>query len=208
MNEKYACFISYRHPGDPEAQKYIQRFEKMLKKHLCGYLPGALVFLDETGLRNGIIDKKLANALCHSACFVIFFSRHHFDLSHPYCAREYHAMVKLETARLSVIPDLEKDGLIFTVARRDFDRIPDEIRSKRICHDFGEVDVESDFEEKPCQKKIDELAKAIANRYEKLVNGNAFNLNECDGFELCETAEIRDWLIEVAPLKTQVMPGF
>jgi hypothetical protein len=102
MPEFNACFVSYRHPDDPTAKKFVQTFVKVLKKHLQWNLPNARVFFDEQGVQVGeLFSDKLAIQLCRSACLVICYGPRHFDSDHPYCTMEYLGCVGLKHAGVS-----------------------------------------------------------------------------------------------------------
>ena len=195
----HACFISYRHPGDPDADKYVQAFVKELKKHLAWYLPNPSVFLDSEHLGVGdFFDPKLADALFHSACLVIFFSPCHFDPNHPYCAMEYKAMLDLEQKRFGGKIDLQNQGLIFPVVFRGSVHLPEEIRCRQF-EDFEDVLMYEDFEKKK-SKEIERLAKRIWDCYRELYNAGAFANPDCTQFRFPDKKEIMQWINEVTPL--------
>ncbi len=208
MEHVNACFISYRHTGDPDAHQFVLAFVRQLKKQLGWWLPNMPVFFDEKGLNVGDhFNEKLAFELCRSACMVMFYSPLHFDPCNPYCALEYQAMLKLEEHHLGqTIDDLRNKGLIFPVVFRGLDCLPEEIRSNRTCENFDHITVEADFEEKDCQGRLNELAKQIFDRYRVLQNAGMLN-DDCSNFHFPVLESIRPWLESVAPMCVTPMPG-
>ncbi|MBY0444590.1 MAG: toll/interleukin-1 receptor domain-containing protein, partial [Burkholderiales bacterium] len=104
MTDTNACFISYPHLGDPSAEEFIEEFVKQLKTRLALHCRTKPVFYDKDRLAGGdFVDAKIAEALCKSACMVIFFVTHNFDSEHPYCAMEYLAMKNLEAERIKLV---------------------------------------------------------------------------------------------------------
>src|SRR6516162_4199307 len=176
MGDVNACFISYRHTDDPDAHAFVKAFVRQLRKQLKWWLPNAPVFFDEEGLKVGDqYNEELAYQLCRSACMVMFFSPLHFDVLHPYCALEYHAMLELEKRRIGpAIVDLNNKGLIFPVVFRGVDCLPAEISCSRGYENFDYIVVESDFEQRECQKRLMEMASQIYLRYKALSNADAF----------------------------------
>jgi hypothetical protein len=203
-DQMFACFLSYRHSLDPEAAKYVREFKKLLQKHVAARAAGLKVYLDEDYLVGGKLDPKLARALCRSACFVIYYSRFHFDPANPYCAREYQAMLALEQRRQAAVK--KEDSLIITVARRDFERIPQELKD-RYCYDFTNVLTEHDFSLKASQVKIDKIATEVANRWEDLRDSGLFSDGGCKDFALPEVGTFAAWLQRTSNRPSAAMPG-
>jgi hypothetical protein len=206
MNNINACFISYRHTSDPYAHAFVQKFVKQLRKQLSWWLPGIPTYFDEAELKVGDkFNEELACALCRSACMVMFFSPLHFDVLHPYCALEYHAMLDLERRRM--VSDLRNNGLIFPIVFRGVECLPSEIKSSRTYLNFDYIVVESDFEDRDCQERLNALAQQIFERYKALCNVNAFGGIDCEQFRFPEGEAIREWLEQVSQIQTIGMPG-
>lgn len=205
MNDINACFISYRHPGDPGADKYVRRFKEVLATHLSLYLPNARVFLDENRLGVGdFFEPMLAQEICRSACMVMFYGPCHFETGHPFCALEYHAMLDLEAKRLPGVADLRNQGLIFPVVLRG--TLPPEIGDTRHALNLDQLIVcDSDFRKPRCQAQIKDLAQRIFDRYQKLMQANVFAPGGCDSFAFRSKESIADWLKRVSP--TAGYPG-
>jgi hypothetical protein len=209
MNGINACFISYRHTGDHDAHTFVKVFVRQLRKQLKWWLPNSPIFFDEDGLKVGDqFNEELAFQLCRSACMVMFFSPLHFDLLHPYCALEYQAMLRLEEQRLGpAVADLRNKGLIFPVVFRGLEFLPQEIRSSRNYENFDNIVVESDFEQRDCQKRLMEIARQIYLRYVALSNTGVFDTTDCQRFRFPEKMAIRGWLMQVSQIRSFSMPG-
>jgi hypothetical protein len=209
MNDINACFISYRHTDDPDVHAFVKAFVRQLKKQLKWWLPNSPVFFDEDGLKVGDqFNDELAFQLCRSASMVMFFSPLHFDVLHPYCALEYHAMLRLEELRLGVAKaDLRNKGLIFPVVFRGLECLPPEISGSRNYENFDHIVVESDFEQRDCQKRLIEIAKQIFWRYKALSNAGVFDAIDCKKFEFPDKVAIRGWLMQVSQIRSFSMPG-
>jgi hypothetical protein len=209
MNNVNACFVSYRHTGDPDAHAFVTAFVRQLKKQLMWLLPNSNICFDEKALKVGDqYNEELAFQLCQSACMVMFFSPLHFDLQHPYCALEYQAMLRLEEQRLGApVADLRNKGLIFPVAFRGVGCLPSEITAFRQYEDFEHIVCESDFEQRDCQARIKELANQIYLRFVALSKAGVFNKMNCSQFRFPEKGEISGWLMQVSPIGSFGMPG-
>ncbi|MCG2748545.1 MAG: toll/interleukin-1 receptor domain-containing protein [Desulfobulbaceae bacterium] len=184
-------------------------FVRQLNKQLKCWLPGFPVYFDEKGLNVGDqYNEELAYQLCHSACMVLFFSPLHFDPCHPYCALEYHAMLKLEERRLGqAVDDLRNKGLIFPVVFRGENCLPEEIRAKRHYENLDHITVEADFAKRDCQARLKGLAEQIFYRYRALHNAGIFQNEDCGKFRFPDLATIQPWLESVAPMCISPMPG-
>ncbi|MDS4059807.1 MAG: toll/interleukin-1 receptor domain-containing protein [Candidatus Contendobacter sp.] len=204
-----ACFISYRHTNDPDAHCFVKAFVRQLRKQLAWWLPNAPVFFDEEGLKVGDqFNQELAYQLCRSACMVMFFSPLHFDVYHPYCALEYKAMLELEQRRLGhVVDDLRNKGLIFPVVFRGLDCLPVEIKDQRNYENLDHIIVESDFEQRDCQQRLNELAKQIFRRYMALHQAGVFANNDCVQFCFPAKAAVMPWLERISQIRLFVTPG-
>lgn len=194
-----ACFISYTH-SDP-TQEVVEAFEKALAVQVALYLPRLRVFRDRGRLRVGdFFDPELAEQLCRSVCMVLLFNPCYFDRDHPYCAREYKAMEKLEAQRRGLLPDEHRTrGLILPVVMRADDDLPAEIRRSRLCASFSKRILRAaDFEERECAAELERIAGAIYQRWKVLRQHEADLAAGCAGFEFPSEEEIRDWLAGVA----------
>jgi hypothetical protein len=193
MNEYNACFISYRHPDDPNAKKFIREFVAVLKTQLQINLPNARIFFDEDGLKVGDTLEKLALELCRSACLVIFYGPRHFDPTYPYCTMEYLGMRRLEVQRRRQLATyLDHNSLIFPVVFRGSESLPQEIKGS-IYADFDDVMQPTAFRSGERRKKIDTLARQIYRRWDELERAGIFADHDCSTFRLPQQ-DVQDWL--------------
>lgn len=202
MSDINQCFISYRHPGDREADKFVLRFKEVLTSQLALLKPNPRVFLDEERLGVGDFFKPaLAQELCRSACMVMFYSPMHFEPGHPYCGLEYQAMLQLEHERHAQLAEPNNCSLIFPVVLRGYQHLPKEIKDERLCENF-EVDVvcADDFKKRKCQTRIRDLAQKIFNRCLVLEEAKVFSNRDCGKYLFPDADSITDWLKSVAPV--------
>ena len=133
---------------------------------------------------------------------VMVYTPSYFDLGKPYCAREYKAMLQLETTRLQALnqPDQRTHGLIIPV--------PPEIRDNRLHYDFQSFLLSHRKLSKHSKyaPMLRELGAYIAERYYALsaLDPGAF---DCDDFALPSTDSIREWLQGVVPAAAPPLPG-
>ena len=207
MDPVNSCFVSYRHTGDPQADKFVQVFVAQLQKQVALCMPGVPVFFDKEGLKVGDrYNEELAYELCRSACMVLVFSPLYFDVHHPYCALEYRAMVELEQKRLCQAVDLSKKGLILPVVFRGLDDLPGEIKNHRNYENFDHIATESQFLLRDCQRRLKLLAEEIWKCYRGLNNARVFVQDDCQQFRFPDKAQVLPWLKGVASIRVN-MPG-
>jgi hypothetical protein len=208
MTDFNACFISYRHPQDAGSRRLVQKFVEALRTRLQWNLPDAQVFFDEKGLKVGDkFNAELALQLCRSACLVICYGPRHFDLTHPYCAMEYLGMRQLEERRSKQLNDyLATNGLIFPVVFRGFASLPAEIASNRQCLQLDDIVTEADLKSRRRLEKIDDLARQIYERWDKLERAGIFAGHDCSQFRLPHD-EAKGWLDQHARRSQTPMPG-
>jgi len=207
-----ACFISYRHSLSEDAQKVVDEFEKALKGQVNMYWPSASVYRDTTRLAGGdFFTPELAKQLCWSSCMILLYNPGYFDLEHPYCAREYRAMLQLEEQRLDQVPALrnENKSLIIPVVIRGEDDMPNELKQERLYFSLEKTMLYArDLRTRRCLPTIKEIAKAIHQRYKRLRSVVNDMVDQCDSFQFPNEDEINDWLEDlVNALPSQSMPG-
>jgi hypothetical protein len=206
MTEFNACFVSYRHPDDPNAKKFVQTFVEVLTTQLQMNLPNAHIFFDRDGLQFGDRLDKLALQLCHSACLVICYGPRHFDPIHPYCTMEYLGMRQLEERRrVQMRGHLEEYGLIFPVVFRGAKSLPDEIKT-RVYAEFDDVIKPNEFRSGDQRRKIDALARKIYERWEELEREGIFVNYDCAQFCFPKD-DVPGWLEQNARRPPTPMPG-
>src|SRR5689334_9889604 len=121
MPRKNACFISFRHGDQELTRAFVEQLYRGLSNELEAQLGrDAGAFLDEKRLAGGyLFNETLARELCASSCLVMVYTPSYFDEKHPYCAREYGAMVRLEERRFQHLePAARQHGLIIPVVFR------------------------------------------------------------------------------------------
>jgi hypothetical protein len=110
---KYSCFISYRHGQGYIKQRFIEELHRALADEL-ELLRGQPVYVDKDRLQGGdFYNEALARSVYESATQIIVYQPDYFDLSHPYCAREYRAMRSLESERLPLLAGVYKIAKAF-----------------------------------------------------------------------------------------------
>src|ERR1043165_324344 len=131
---RYCCFISYRHVDEDEQdlQRFLREFEIKLRQFVKLNVPedAGNVYLDIKRNQPGFdLNNALAQAICHSVCMVSLYTAQYFSTKHTYTAREYKAMMHLETERLQGLQD-KKTRLIIPIVLGMDDRLPREISGR------------------------------------------------------------------------------
>jgi hypothetical protein len=192
---RYACFISYRHGAQPATQRFYETFRNELAAQVDYWLPGMDVYLDTERIRGGdFFNRALARALCGSACMVMLFNPRYFDTSNPYAAREYQAMVALETQRLSLLPAAQDKGLIIPIIIRG--TLPDTVRGNRQAYSMDYVGAE-DLRTRRARAALRRVAEDIFERHEAFRSAAGDPFAMCDDFEFPSEDDISDWLAGV-----------
>jgi len=200
MPLKHACFISYRHHQQSEIMtRFVEEFSDVLASELA-MLVELEVYRDVLRIQGGdFYNEALARSLCESVCMVMIFTPTYFSEAHPYCTREYAAMKEIEARRLE--PGAEH-GLIIPVVLRNFDQLPDEIRSTRQVYKFEQY-----FTCDPRLSKNKSFAKEIAG-LAQYVAARCRELRElqvdCSGYSMPDEEAART----LAARLTSPPPGF
>ncbi len=190
MSLKHACFISYRHGN----QALMKRINDDLYTALCSELEPLIkrdvpVFKDTARLKAGdYLDKKMAQALCESACLIVVYLPIYLDKAHSYCAREFRAMEQLEKKRyeaLTAVADKAR-SLIITIAFCDKKMMSTEIIGDRLFVDFKDFGTASPKMHKTPRyiEKIKEIAEYIHERFTLLNRLSPDPCGNCEEFEL------------------------
>lgn len=190
---RYACFISYRHGGQPATQRFYEAFRRELAAQVDLWLPGMDVYLDSERVRGGdFFNRELASALCSSVCMVMLFNPRYFDTSNPYAAREYRAMVALEQQRLSLLPAAGIGrGLIIPIVIRG--TLPDAISGQRHAYSMDYVAAE-DLRTSRARQALKRVAEDIYNRHEAFRSAVGDPFAVCEDFEFPSESDIWEWL--------------
>ncbi len=198
MPFKYACFISYRNGQRQLMERIITDLSTALANELEAWLD-LEVYVDRERLQGGVLyNEALAQALCESVCMIVIFTPTYFSKTHSYCAREYKAMEKLETARLHALGQQTdpKHGLIIPIVFRGAEALPDDIKERRHYYKFDDFllsDVE--ISKHPAYApKIREIARTIYDHHQRLSTLPTDLCQHCRQFTLPSEADILPWL--------------
>jgi hypothetical protein len=194
-----ACFISYRHAGP--ASEIVSRLCEKLAEQLALFSANYPVFVDKKRLRPGdYLDDELAKQMCRSACMVLLFTPEYFDLEHPYCAREYLGMRRIEEARRLLLPaEYSGKNLVIPVVVRGESRVPDELKPT-LCASLDDVLLSaSDVKTKRVVKRVREVAEAVFERIVAMRYAASDPSQNCGQFRFPTTAETEPWLRNIAP---------
>jgi hypothetical protein len=204
MAFRYGCFISYRvHQQSQIAGRFIHDLSTALRNELT-LLMDEDIYVDQERLKGGTFyNPAIASALCGSVCMIVIYTPTYFSREHMYCAREFHAMERLEQTRLAKLAGQagREAGLIIPVILRGLDTVPAVIRAQRHCYTFDrfhlsteELARNSQFEE-----RIQELATVIQARRHALLPWADELTCDCQSFALPTEDEVRPWLDRVVP---------
>ena len=195
MPFEHACFVSYRHAGP--ATDIVAGFCEKLAAQLALYT-NYQIFRDRKRLAPGdYLDNELATAMCRSSCMVLLFTPHYFDLDHPYCAREYQAMLELERRRRPMLAPLQGKSLIIPVIMRGESRVPAELKAS-VCVSFEDRLLQtSNLRRQNVLEDVLKIAKAIHERIEAMQNVISDPAADCSSFRFPNTEDIRPWLQQI-----------
>jgi hypothetical protein len=116
-------------------RRFIEELVEGLKSSLGPYVDAdQQVFIDRERLKPGYrFTETLAQAMCESACWIMVYVPRYRD--HPYCRREFLAMLELETRRHALLgAALKPDhGMIIPIILRgDVRDLPSVVRDHRL----------------------------------------------------------------------------
>ena len=198
MAFKWSCFISYRVGKGALASGIVKDFYEKLPNEVELQSEGG-IYLSQAELNPGnVLDPTLADELCQSACMIVLFTGAYFSTKHPYCTREYLAMLDLETRRLAKlgVSVSKKNGLIVPVVLRNLDQMPAEMK-KRMWSDLQEFQEEESGLARPKSyfEEIRKLGSYVAARYRELSALPDEGL--CNGFQLPDEDAARNYLSNI-----------
>lgn len=202
MPFKHACFISYRHGQNHLMKRIIDDLYAALSSELEPRIPCEVpVFKDTARLNPGdYLDKKMAQALCESACLIVVYIPIYLDSEHPYCAREFRAMEQLEKKRfeaITVAADKSR-SLIIPIVYRGKNNVPDDLIGDRLVVDFCDFDTTKPKMHKTPRynNEIKKIADHIYERFTLLSGLPTDPCNNCEEFELpkADSDEVRKLL--------------
>lgn len=194
-----ACFISYRHGQYELMKEFIIDFCAALRSELEPMLHRGGIYLDHDRLKGGdFYNRELARNLFESATMIMVYTPTYFDTEHPYCAREYWAMLALERDRLRNLslngcPD---HGLIIPIVLRGSRYLPDEIKGRRQYHNFEGFQLGGRRLSRHPRfaPVIREIAAYICDRYQEMQSLPAETFQYGEHFRLPEASEITPFL--------------
>ncbi len=213
MPLRNSTIISFRHGQEELSKQFIDQLYHGLSGEIEANLGRGVgpVFLDQERMAAGdLFNEEISRELCASATMVMVYTPSYFDLGKPYCAREYKAMLQLETARLQALnqPDQKTHGLIIPVLFRGEIHLPPEIRDNRLHYDFQSFLLSHRKLSKHSKyaPMLRELGAYIAERYYALsaLGPGAF---DCDNFALPTMDSIREWIQAIVPAAAPPLPG-
>jgi hypothetical protein len=193
---QFACFVSYRHPEGELGKRFVEDLCKGLADEIEQY--GRKVCIDSDRLQGGhLYNEALASSLCRSACMVLVFAPNYFDPLHPYCAREFHAMEKLEQQRLELLPPLKRDaGLIIPIVLRGLKRMPEVLRGRRQFWDFSKFTLaETELSKNPAYADtLRKIAEYVDERARDVEDATQDPCACCETFALPTEADVEELL--------------
>lgn len=166
MAIRYGCFFSYAHGR----HELMRQFKASLVDALRCYLEPHFddedeLFVDTDQLGGGDdLDRKIARALCESACMVLIYTPKYE--AHAYTRREYAAMRLLEAER-SAWYELPSRLIIPVIMTRHPDKLPPQITDSfyvdfsRFTMATGDLKSNTDF-----LPDIDKMVQRIAAHYQ------------------------------------------
>ncbi len=195
---KYSCFISYRHGQRREAERIIRELYDALSEELDFWMSEG-VFLDLDRLKGGdFYNETLARALCRSVCMIMIFTPRYFDQNSVYCAREFKAMLDLESQRMQMLAGntTSGHGLIIPIVCRGKEYLPAIITSSRQYYDFEmDLTTRQGMKTNAAKVKIKNIAAYIKARHSEF--RDVLDLcAHCQTYELPGEDEVRLWMSE------------
>ncbi len=210
MPFRYSCFISYRAGNRQRDNRYIFEVTEGLRDDLSAELELLLeedvssVYLDRSRLQGGdFFDRQMQQALCESVCMIVLFTPTYFSTNYTYCAREFKAMLTLETDRFRHLGTKSnpRRGLIIPIVLRREDRLPRSIREKRQYYDFEEFLQNEKRIRKPRKyyEDVRQIADYVFERYHDLTAKPGDPCAECDEFRFPTHKQVLPWVRRLMP---------
>ncbi len=200
---QYVCYASY---GE-EQQKQIQPFIDGLNAAIYNLEPDRMklnkppVYTNSTRFDNFVtseVENSIAEALCQSACMVLFYTPDYFSAVNQICMREYSAMRLLEQQR--------DDSLIIPVVLKGYNSLPPEIEELP-CFNFETLLVlgESADKHPDFQNSLERLAKYVILRYQNVIESQV----SCSGFELPKfDSRMEKTMKDLSPSQEKTSPSY
>jgi hypothetical protein len=209
MSFHNACFVSYRNSKHPSASKILSALIDALSAQIDLYMSGSTVYVDRQRLAGGdLYDPLLAMELCRSSCMVLVFNPSYFDVSHPFCTREYLAMEKLEKTRLESVQQIAHKGLIIPLILRSGDSLPGMIERRSPVYFDRDLLRPADFNTRQALLKLKAVAQQVFERCRIMHSVEAAAGAECGAFQLPSDEEAKSWLAEASLIRPQASLPF
>jgi len=189
-----ACFISYRHGQHKLMGRFVEQLYEALASELEA-LTDLKIYFDRERLQGGdFYNPALARSLCESVCMIMIFTPTYFSPEHRYCAREFEAMRSIEARRVA-----GEHGLIIPVVLRNFDDLPESIRTTRQVYRFEQHSVSGRpiIRNKRFDADIRRMAQYISDRIRD-VRDDSF---DCGEFRLPSDEDVAGlvWSMAASP---------
>jgi hypothetical protein len=198
MAIEYCCFVSYPHGQDDVLVPFVQDFVKGLETEIYAQ-QRRRVWADYKFLKSGnLLDESIGSELCRSACMVLLYTPLYFDSDHTTCARELHAMLKLEEQRMATIPNANH-GLIIPIILRGRKKFPLALRENRLFKEFTDIEFNDPKEKlrEKYAKEIREIAEYIIDRCDQLDEALTDAPHDCDTYRLPSVEDARAFVEKV-----------
>lgn len=195
MRSKYACFISYRRGEGGILKGFMEEFVRRLTDYLELYFDDQGIFLDEEEIQGGeVIESKLAQALCKSACMILVYIPKYFSDKKTWCTREYLAMCEIQKHRLSSESNnCSAKTLIIPIILRKDPKIPSDIQNIKY-YDFSTfgASFKKYFNQKETLTKVQEIADIIVQYVTQFQEH--CTCDYCQQFKLPSEDQAIEWL--------------
>jgi len=140
---------------------------------------------------------------------VMIYIPPYFDENETYCAREFRAMVTLETKRLQQLSGTPKaHGLIIPIICRGWDLFPKSIKDERVVYNFEPYLLQKDriSKHKDGKVQLKQIARYIVDRVKEIQATMNDPCQDCPGFVLPRPEDVVSWVRNVQSPQS-VLPG-
>jgi hypothetical protein len=167
MAIRYGCFFSYAHGRHELMQRFKATLADALRCYLEPYFDNEHeLFIDTEQLGGGDdLDRKIARALCESACMVLIYTPKYE--AHAYTRREYAAMRLIEAERATWYT-LPSQLIIPVIMTQHPDCLPPQVSESTFYVDFSRFTMATaDLKSNPdFLPDIDKMVRRIVTHYQ------------------------------------------
>jgi hypothetical protein len=167
MAIRYGCFFSYAHGRHELMQRFKATLADALRCYLEPYFDNEHeLFIDTEQLGGGDdLDRKIARALCESACMVLIYTPKYE--AHAYTRREYAAMRLIEAERATWYT-LPSQLIIPVIMTQHPDCLPPQVGESTFYVDFSRFTMATaDLKSNPdFLPDIDKMVRRIVIHYQ------------------------------------------